>query len=135
MKLFERVILRLSLLLCPTSAVAEVCDKVSPDWKLASGPVGHLELLFNATVSPLGILLLALIVFGAIFRKTWTSLLGSVISALYAYVIWLEWTEPGGVYSLSISEGCRASPEALLSILCLVAIGLLGVAAKRYLNR
>ena len=135
MKLFERVIVRLGLLLYPTSAVAEVCDKVSSDWKLASGSVGQLELLFNATVSPLGILLLALIVFGAMLRKTWTSLLASVISALYAYVIWLEWTEPGGVYSLSISEGCRATPVALFSILCLVAIGFLGVATKRYLDR
>jgi len=134
-KLFERVILRLSLLICPTSAVAEVCDKVSPDWKLASAPVGHLELLFNATVSPFGILLLALIVFGAMFQKTWSSLLASVVSTLYAYVIWLEWAEPGGVYSLSISEGCRASPVVLLSTLCLVAIGFLGVAIKRYLAR
>lgn len=135
MKLFERVIVRLSLLLCPTSAVAEVCDKVSPDWKLASGPVGQLELLFDASVSPMGILLLALIVFGVMFRKTWTSLLASVISALYAYIIWLEWTELGGVYSLSISEGCRTSPMVLLSILCLVAIGFWGVAMKRYPDR
>ena len=134
-KRLKKITLQVSLILGPTFAIAEVCDKEVPSWNPASGPVGPLEFMLNAIVSPLGILIAGLFLSGFLLRKTWTALLASAVAAFYAFAILSIWRASDGIYAASISEGCRASPALLLIVLCFFAVAFLVVAGRRYIER
>ena len=133
-KPLKGITFQISLLLGPTPAIAEVCNKYIPNWNPASGPVGPIEFIHNAIMSPLGILIISLFLSGPLLRKTWIALLASGSAIFLVFGIRWIWVDTDAIYASSILEGCRASPAWLLSIICLCTIAFLIVAGRRYLG-
>lgn len=108
------------ILLFPSSAFAEVCDKEVPSWNHTSGPVSSLEYFLSATISPLGLTILSLLILSFILRKLWLSILGGLLTFLVLLGPFSLLSD--SIFVASIREGCRASPLWVLVTLTGVAL-------------
>jgi hypothetical protein len=113
----------------PTGAIAEVCDKVRPDWNPSDGPVGPFEDVVLFFVTPFGLILLALAVASVLVRRTWLTALTTVIMTAVLAPFWSEWGEDNEVMRLAIAEGCRAAASPILIIVVLVTLAIIPAVA------
>lgn len=116
--------------LLPTYAVAEVCDKIRPNWDPTSGSVtawGEATFFFQ---SPLGIVCLGAFALAVLtFKSTW-ALASAVGSAGLGLLIYINGTldDPNGFSQQSVAEGCVGEPTlavAICATICFICIGIL----------
>ncbi len=114
----ERSILKfctLIILLFPSAAFAEVCDKEVPSWDVANGPVSQLEYAVGAATGLYGLMIVGLLVLGLVFKRLWLHLIGGVLGLLLLLGLTSMLSDP--IYAASIKEGCRASPYLVMAAL------------------
>lgn len=112
-----------ALVLTPAPALAEVCDKVRPGWKLADGPVGVMgEAIFVLSSFP-GLVVLAFLAFGLARPHRWISI--ACAAPAIAFGGLLAITQGTETATLARAEGClgNAFPVALV----FVALGALTI--------
>jgi len=124
----------LALLLVPTLAGAEVCDKaVGESWRPADGPVW----LLNPVGLPIAVtILVSGLVLVAVARLRWFGYLGSAFLVLNAAVlVFADLVPEHDIYLAQIREGCRSYRTDLMDVglmtIFAVAYGWLGHRAKR----
>lgn len=120
---FRRQLTAAALLLLPTPALAEVCDKLRPGWALADGPVGLLgETIFVLSSFP-GLVVLAFLAFGLARPNLWISTACAVPALVFGALLALSQGTEGARQAMA--EGCvgNAFPIAL----ALIALGALTI--------
>lgn len=122
-----------TILLLPSAAFAEVCDKEVPTWDFTTGPASQLEYFVAATTSPIGISILGVLVLAIAFRRLWLQILGGVLILLVVLGIVSLQSDP--VYLASIREGCRAEPHWLLFALAAVFFFFAALTVKTWKGR
>lgn len=105
------------------SAWAEVCDKTTPWWNPADGPVTIAQEAYWAVVSPLGGLLAAGIVLSVAFRRSGLGYATAAIGLLLAVALVIG-LEDDIVVEASVREGCSTGNPTRALI-----YGLAGMAA------
>jgi hypothetical protein len=108
-----------------STAFAEVCDKVRPDWSPEDGATGQIDQFVFDLVSPVGIALGILVALSLVTGYRWLYAVAAVFAAITATVTLLSWAELAGfdsVFAASIREGCQAAPYLTLASLAVFAI-------------
>ena len=105
-------------------ALAEVCDKVDPDWNPADGPLSPIGALVDFFLSPFGIVAIALVVFSWALDNRWLAWLTATLLVVAAVGLSVDWLYLDDVGRFAVQEGCRASPILIVVVLC-AAAGLL----------
>lgn len=107
------------LAIYPGSVVAEVCDKVRPNWTGEQvSAVGEAVLSFSTVPSLVLLLATALAIR---LRSQW--------GALAVVVLWTIWisiismTDAGGLKKLAIEEGCMGSPTLFIAVVAAICVG------------
>lgn len=103
-------------LLAPMPAMAEVCDKLRPDWTPDDGPVGWLAETALIFTSPPGLVLLAL--FALAMWRGWRVPLVIVTMAAVALAFLLYVGNGAAMATTGRAEGCIGSqiPAAAFSL-------------------
>lgn len=108
------------LALLPSPLMAEVCDKVRPDWTAASGP----QTLWGETAyilaSPPALALFALLALALLVPRLWIALPVGLLALAFAALLYVS--RSADIAALALSEGCLASATPSIAALTLAAI-------------
>lgn len=115
------------VLLFPSSAFAEVCDKEVPSWDFTTGPASQSEYFLSAATSSYGLTIIGLLMLALVLRRPWVHILCGILTLLVLLTMLSSLLDP--IYAGSIREGCRASPFWVLVALTGVVLtfGMLAV--------
>lgn len=103
----------------PTSALAEVCDKIRPGWDGAAvTPLG--EALFMFQTGP-SLLLLVATAIALRFRSAWGGLVVVLLWTLLVSV--LAMGDPFGFDGQAQAEGCIGSPALFIGLVAAICVG------------
>jgi hypothetical protein len=124
-----RLILAVALVLLAHSALAEVCDKIRPDWDASLGAVTWWDEALRVLSSFPGLVVLASLAFGLLRPNLWISTACAVPALAFAGLLSSSYRAETAV--LVRAEGCMASvwPVALL------LVGLAGLTIVRAWQR
>ena len=103
----------------PTPALAEVCDKIRPDW--TGGAVSGWDETIQLFATAPSLLLIAATAFALRFRHQWGGLAVVVLWTLYASVMIIPNTV--NLRAEGLSEGCVGSSTLFLSLVTALCIG------------
>lgn len=118
------------LILLPSPAFAEVCDKERPLWD--GSKVGPVEELIYIVASPHGALLILLTVAAVLIRKFWVSFPVAALLLLFALMLYWDWSIYGdGIAYPAYREGCRGAPHVAIACLAAIALGLVLISKTR----
>ena len=127
--LIMRLALSVFLIFPASSAIAEVCDKVRPDWNPSTGSISQVQELYFFFSNPLGIILIALCILAFIIRHTIVSSLVALVLVAVASLIAVNWLWPvDGVTQEAFREGCTANPlfTSIVVVALAAMVGILG---------
>lgn len=113
----------------PTSALAEVCDKVRPFWT-PGAQATSLDELIGLMATPPSLVLLVLTALAVRFRHQWGALV--VVLAWTAWVSVIAFIGFGGeTQALAMSEGCIGSPALFIAFVTAICVGMILYTAPR----
>ncbi|CTQ52724.1 hypothetical protein LP7551_01244 [Roseibium album] len=112
-----------------TSAIAEVCDKVRPEWSPSDGPLNQIGDFLLTFGSVPGITFIAFVAASLFLKNMWLCVLSAGLSAFAAFVVPYNWLVPsvskGVVHISAIGEGCIIPPylsTSLLVLICMICL-------------
>lgn len=109
----------------PSTALAEVCDKVRPLW--GGGDVGLLgEMLANLLSVP-GLVVVAAVALAFWSRSRWLLVLLSLLPIAFATLIHIG--TDNEIHALARQEGCVGPPALTLTLFVLIGVAMLVRAA------
>ena len=115
--------LRRGLILCalPTPALAEVCDKIRPDW--SGEPVSAVTEAIQLFATAPGLALIAASAFAIRFRSQWGGLAVVLLWTIYASVM----TISNGVNlrAEALAEGCAGPSTLFVALISAICIGMI----------
>ncbi len=120
------------MLLPCSSAAAEVCDKVRPEW--SGETVSAVSDFLKDAVSPFVLLLVVLLVLSLMLKSSWIGIVGSLLGATF-FAVTLVHYQTDRIYQAAIVEGCRTDPILLLAAIAAVTLGCLAGAFRARLIR
>lgn len=109
----------LILAAAPTPALAEVCDKLRPDWD--GQTVTALSEALSLTASLPSLILLAGTVAALRFRNQTLALVVVVLWTILVSILGLR--APGGVQAQAIIEGCVGTPALFIAAVVAICVG------------
>ncbi|MEL6809133.1 MAG: hypothetical protein AAFO97_15275 [Pseudomonadota bacterium] len=113
----------------PTSARAEVCDKVRPFWT-PGAQATSLDELIGLMATPPSLVLLVLTALAVRFRHQWGALV--VVLAWTAWVSVIAFVGFGGeTQALAMAEGCIGSPALFIAVVTAICVGMILYTAPR----
>ena len=113
----------LGLFLLPTSALAEVCDKVRPHWTPGTGQTAWGEMIaLMGTPPSLALLLLSAIALR--FRHEWGALIVVVLWTMWASLVVFSGAD-GDIQRMALQEGCIASPSLFIAAVAAISVGMI----------
>jgi len=116
---------RLSALLAalPLPAWAEVCDKIRPDWDSAGGPVSAVAEMGYILASPVGLVLLGLVIVAMVWPRRWLAAVVALPLLALAGLLFLA--RGAEVAALAMQEGCIGGIGPTVGLLVLLAAAVL----------
>lgn len=107
-------------LLLPGPAMAEVCDKIRPDWSAATGAQGVLAETAYVLASPPSLGCLSLLLLALILPRLWLAIPATLLTLAFAALLIVS--RQSDMAALARAEGClaTATPSALLLALAAV---------------
>ena len=111
--------------------MAEVCDKVRPDWRTADGPVGAVAQLGYVLTSPVVVILLGLVALALIWPRRWLAVIVALLVLALAGLLFLA--RGAEIAQLAMAEGCIGGIGPTVTLLVLIAAAVLvrGFRARR----
>lgn len=101
-------------------SLAEVCDKVVPNWNPANGPVNQIESLILFITSPGGLILFGLVLVAGLFASRVLYGLTAVLGCFVIFGIYVNMTEENRVWEAAMREGCVTEPYLEGAVLVLL---------------
>lgn len=117
----RRIFTGLAIWLISTPAVAEVCDKLRPDWD--GEPVSAIGVAISLFASPISLILLIATAFAIRFRSQWGAL--AVVLGWTVNVSLISMVDPGGVRQIARVEGCIGSPALFIGLVAAICAGMI----------
>ena len=113
----------LGFLLLPTSALAEVCDKVRPHWTPGTETTAWGEMIALMGTPP-SLVLLLLSALAIRFRHEW--------GALIVVVLWTGWASlvvfagaDDDIQRMAVQEGCIGSPSLFIAAVAAISVAMI----------
>ncbi|MEO1066837.1 MAG: hypothetical protein AAFW47_05595 [Pseudomonadota bacterium] len=110
------------LSLLPSSALASACKQVRPSWRAEDGAVSMIGEASYLILSPGGIVVVALVVLAARFRKPTFSLVIAAAAAVPAFLNYYVTLNPVGIDVTAREEGCIGDPTLGIAFFAMLAI-------------
>ncbi len=108
-----------AVLVLPSKALAEVCDKERSGWDgMDVTLLGEATTLF---LTPLGLVLLVLTTVALRMRNHWVGLVAIVGWTVYLSIITIA--DPTGLRTAAMEEGCIGSPALFIALVTAICIG------------
>lgn len=113
-----RQALYLALALCPTAAIAEVCDKERPFWSRADGPASAWDELIGLSTLPISLALISLAGLALLTRWRILFALTGLLWAGLALRVIAEHYGPirDDARYFAINEGCIGPPHLFIAL-------------------
>ena len=108
------------LLLLPSAAWAEVCDKARPGWDgTQATALGEAISLFT---SPAGLVLLLLSTIALRFRHQWLGL--AVVILWTVFITMVTMADPTGIRADAMIEGCIGQPTLFIALSAAICVAI-----------
>ena len=107
-------------LLLPGPAVAEVCEKIRPDWSATTGARGVLAETAYVLASLPALGCLSLLLLALIFPRLWLAIPASLLTLAFAALLLIS--RQSDLAALAQTDGCLASATPAALLLALAAI-------------
>jgi len=104
----------------PIPALAEVCDKIRPDWTADAGPQGWLAETAYILASPPSLALAILLLLALAFPRLWLALPATLLTLAFAALLLVSRQAPMAVAART--EGCLATATPAIALLALAAL-------------